>query len=63
MRKQLTKTVENIIKTDDKSVLMLGDIGVFGFRNTLKDYPDRVYNIGILEQATIGMQQVYPKLV
>jgi transketolase len=55
MRKQFTKTIEEIVATDEKSVLLLGDIGVFGFRNSLEKYPARAYNIGILEQATISM--------
>lgn len=55
MRKQFVKTVESVIKEDDNTVLLLGDIGVFGFRNSLKNYPSRVYNIGILEQATISL--------
>ena len=55
MRKQFVKTVENILNADDKSVLLLGDIGVFGFRNAFKDHPTRTYNIGILEQSTIGL--------
>lgn len=55
MRKQFVKTVESILETDKKLVLLLGDIGVFGFRNSFKQFPDRVYNIGILEQSTIGV--------
>ncbi len=55
MRKQLTKTVENILSFDDKTVLLLCDIGVFGFRNAFKNNINRVYNIGILEQSTIGV--------
>jgi transketolase len=55
MRKQLIKTIESLIKEDEKVVLLLGDIGVHGFRESLQSYPERVYNIGILEQATIGL--------
>ena len=55
MRSQLVKTVSKIIKEDDKTVLLLGDIGVFGFRESLKNYPSRAYNIGILEQSTISL--------
>lgn len=55
MRKQLVKTVEKILDKDKKVVLLLGDIGVFGFRESFKNHPDRVYNIGILEQSTIGV--------
>lgn len=55
MRKQFVTTVELILDNDPKSVLLLGDIGVFGFRNSLIKYPNRAYNIGILEQSTIGV--------
>lgn len=55
MRKQFVTTVEKIIKEDSSVSLILGDIGVFGFRNSLKDYSDRVFNIGILEQSTISL--------
>ncbi len=55
MRKQLIKTVEDILQTDQRTVLLLGDIGVYGFRESFKNFPDRVYNIGILEQSTIGL--------
>lgn len=55
MRKQLVKTVETLLSLDEKVVLLLGDIGVFGFKNSFNNYPTRVYNIGILEQSTISM--------
>ena len=55
MRKQFVSTVEKLLELDNKLSLLLGDIGVFGFRNSLKVNPSRVYNIGILEQSTIGL--------
>ena len=55
MRKQLVLTVEDILKTDEKTILLLGDIGVHGFRKAFALYPDRVFNIGILEQSTVGV--------
>lgn len=55
MRKQFVHTVENLIESDDRLTLLLGDIGVFGFRNSLKNFSNRVYNIGILEQTMIGL--------
>lgn len=55
MRKQFVKTTEEILAKDKKTVLLLGDIGVFGFKKSFELYPDRVYNIGILEQATVSM--------
>ena len=55
MRKQFVKTTEFLLENDPKTVLFLGDIGVFGFRNAFKNYPERVYNLGILEQAMISL--------
>jgi transketolase len=55
MRKQFVTTVERVLNVNPNVVLLLGDIGVFGFRNAFRDYPNRVYNIGILEQATVGV--------
>ena len=55
MRKQLIKTVGQILDDDEKSVLLLGDIGVFGFREYFNKYPKRVLNIGILEQSTVSL--------
>ena len=54
MRRQFVKTVSKIIQNDDRVVLLLGDIGVYGFKDILTNYPQRAYNIGILEQSTIS---------
>ncbi len=51
MRKQFVKTVEAVAEQDERLVLILGDIGVFGFQNVFSTYPERIYNIGICEQA------------
>ena len=55
MRKQFVKTIQSILYSDTDAVLLLGDIGVFGFREELKNLQSRAYNIGILEQSTIGL--------
>lgn len=55
MRKQFVTTVEEVLSSDENTALLLGDISVFGFRNSFKNYPTRVYNIGILEQATVSL--------
>ncbi len=55
MRKQLVRTVEDLMRTDPRVVVMLGDIGVFGFRNAFRLYPDRIYNVGICEQSMTSM--------
>ncbi|MDO8483130.1 MAG: transketolase C-terminal domain-containing protein [bacterium] len=55
MRKQLVQTVESLLAKDERLVVLLGDISVFGFRKAFEMFPKRIYNIGILEQSTIGM--------
>lgn len=55
MRKQFSKTLQNILYNDQNSVLLLGDIGVFAFRNEIQNLPNRCYNIGILEQSTVSL--------
>jgi transketolase len=54
MRKQLVQTVSRLLASDERLVLLLCDIGVFGFREAQQAFPDRVYNIGILEQGTVS---------
>ncbi len=55
MRQQLVRSVESVLERDSRLVVLLGDIGVFGFRRAFEKYPERTYNIGILEQATVGL--------
>jgi transketolase len=55
MRAQFVKTTSDLMAEDARVSLLLGDIGVHGFRDVLKNYPDRAFNIGILEQSTIGI--------
>ena len=55
MRKQFVKTVTEMLEGDYNHVLLLGDIGVFGFRDAAIRFPGRVCNVGILEQATVSM--------
>jgi len=55
MRNQLVATLESLLPADERLFLLLGDIGVYGFRDSLERFPSRVFNIGILEQATIGL--------
>lgn len=55
MRKQFVRTVEDLMAKDERLVLLLGDIGVFGFRNAFQRFPTRTYNIGVCEQAMTGL--------
>ena len=55
MRAQFVRTMTDLMTENPKAILLLGDIGVHGFRHLLQNHADRAYNIGILEQATIGL--------
>ena len=49
MRKQFATTITETMSKDENLCLLLGDIGVFGFKKCFETYPDRIYNIGILK--------------
>lgn len=55
MRKQFFSTLLELFPEDEKLFLILGDIGVHGFRSLLSNYPERALNLGILEQCMIGV--------
>jgi len=55
MRKTFVTVTESILDRDDRVVVLLGDIGVFGFREAMQRHPSRVINIGILEQSMVGV--------
>lgn len=55
MRRQFATTTEDLMGNDPRLVLLLGDIGVFGFRNVFKRFPERTYNVGICEQAMTSL--------
>src|SRR5271155_3728497 len=55
MRKQFVKTVMWIMDRDPRVVLLLGDIGVYGFREAFQRFPKRCYNVGVCEQAMISL--------
>lgn len=55
MRQQFTATVTALEEKDKRVVLLLNDIGVWAFRYLKAAYPNRVHNLGILEQASIGV--------
>lgn len=55
MRKQFVVSATRLLEQDPRVCLLLGDIGVFGFQEAFLRFPDRVYNVGILEQAMVSM--------
>lgn len=55
MRKTFVEVASSVLDENINASLLLGDIGVFGFRKMLSSYPERVFNIGILEQSMISV--------
>ena len=55
MRKAFVDVASDIISRDSKTMLLLGDIGIYGFRDLAKLHSNRVLNMGIAEQSLIGI--------
>lgn len=47
--------VTDMIRNHSNTMFILIDIGAFGFKELLQDYPDRVKNIGIFEDGIVGV--------
>lgn len=55
MRKQLPKTIYDLMKINPRIFVILGDIGVYSFSKISTEFPERILNIGIMEQTMIGV--------
>lgn len=55
MRNQFKDTVSGLAETDDKVVVVLGDISVFQFRHFSAKHPERFFNMGICENSLISI--------
>jgi transketolase len=55
MRKTFSDVTKKIVSENNDVILLLGDIGVYAFRDILRDFPHRALNMGILEQSMIGI--------
>lgn len=55
MRSTFTAEVSSLLDLDPRHVVLLGDIGVFGFSDAAARHPGRVLNVGILEQTMVGI--------
>jgi transketolase len=55
MRANLPELVNRYMETNEDVYLLLGDIGVFGFSKSMNQFPKRSLNLGIAEQASIGI--------
>lgn len=55
MRNQFAISIKEIMKNDNRVIVLLGDIGVHAFKDVFKEFPRRCFNIGICEQSMVGM--------
>ncbi len=51
----MTAAVSDMIRREEDTSLFLVDIGVWAFRDILRDYPGRALNIGIFEDGMVGL--------
>lgn len=55
MRRAMVRDVSSMIRNEEDTSLFLVDIGVWAFRDILKDYPGRAMNIGIFEDGMVSL--------
>ena len=55
MRESFVQTTKELIRSDKKVGLILAGISVAGFTDEIKDFPERVFDAGISEQANINI--------
>ena len=54
MRKAFPQVTETLMRKNKKIFCLLGDIGVFSFRDIFKNYKNRILNMSTMEQSMIG---------
>ena len=54
MRKNFPIVTEKLMQKNKKIFCLLGDIGVFSFRNIFNKYKNRILNMSTMEQSMIG---------
>lgn len=55
MMNRFAKELNDIIKKDEKSVLILMGIGRYIFKECMEYAPERAFDVGVMEQAAVGM--------
>ena len=55
MRKEFVRLMLEMGGKEERLVVLVGDISVFGLREFRRNYPERFYNIGICEQSMISI--------
>ncbi len=55
MRNQMLETVTKLFQEDERLALVLADISVAALDPIFEQYPERAFNVGIMEQTMIGV--------
>jgi len=55
MRGRMAQVVSDLIETDPDTALILADIGKAQFLDVLQRFPERVVNVGIMEQTAVSV--------
>jgi transketolase len=55
MRGRMARVVSDLIETDPDTALILADIGKAQFLDILRRFPERVVNVGIMEQTAVSV--------
>lgn len=55
MRDRMGAVVNELIERDEKTAVILADISTNYFQNALGQYPERVLNVGIMEQTAVSL--------
>jgi transketolase len=55
MRDRMGKVVSELVETDQNTALILADISKSYFLDVLENFPERVINVGIMEQTAVSL--------
>lgn len=55
MKSSFPRAIESVGRLSNKVVVVVGDIGHFAMQGFAKDYPNRYYNLGILEPTLVSV--------
>jgi transketolase len=55
MRTQLGRTASDLVESDPRVAVVLAEISVDRFARVMRSAPDRVINVGIMEQTLVGV--------
>ncbi len=55
MREKMGEVVSELVETNEKTAVVLADISVGYFHDAMQKHPERVLNLGIMEQTAVSL--------